>query len=516
MVTKQFKIITVAGLIFIGVIIGILLTSNFDLTPEGFATDSDVESKSKSSNSYVTSPANNNANMQMEGNDFTAVAKKMLPTVVSIATTKVIEQSGGDDLWGPILKDLFGRDFEYRNPGPQELHGLGSGILISEDGYILTNHHVIRNADDIKITLYDNRSFEAEIVGSDPLTEVAVVKIDGTDLPYAHLGNSDVVEIGDWVLAIGNPLELTSTVTAGIVSAKGRDISIIRDSNAEERGGSYAIENFIQTDAAINRGNSGGALVNMKGEVIGINTAIASGTGYYAGYGFAIPINLAKRIMKDLIEKGHVIRPYVGIGMRPVNEAVAQRYNLDHITGVYIDQIMEDSPAEQAGLQELDLILKIDDKEIDQGNEVQNYIAMQNPGDVVTFYVLRENPDGKQKKIKINVTLGTKEPEETQVEASKDDQITDLGLEIQNLTDEIRNRIDEYKHDEGVIVVSVAPSSPAADANIQRGSLITRVEDIEIKTVSDFRSAIKKVEKEVAIFYLKLYSRKYHAFVRMK
>jgi len=516
MVTRRFKIITVAGLIFIGIIIGVLLTSNFDLTPEGFATDTEAESISGSSNSYHTSPANNNANMQMEGNDFTAVAKRMLPTVVSIATTKVIEQSGGDDLWGPILKDLFGRNFEYRNPGPQELHGLGSGILISEDGYVLTNHHVIRNADDIKITLYDNRSFEAEIVGSDPLTEVAVVKIDASDLPYAPLGNSDLVEIGDWVLAIGNPLELTSTVTAGIVSAKGRDINIIRDSNSEERGGSYAIENFIQTDAAINRGNSGGALVNIKGEVIGINTAIASGTGYYAGYGFAIPINLAKKIMKDLIEKGRVIRPYVGIGMMPVNEAVAQRYNLDHISGVYIDQIMEDSPAEKAGLQSLDLILKIDDKEINQGNEVQNYIAMQNPGDVVTFTVLRETSNGELKKMKIRVTLGTKEPEENQVRTSNDDKITDLGLELHNLTDEIRNRIDEYKHEEGVIVVNVEPSSPAADANIQRWSLITRVEDKKITSVSDFRNAVDEVDKEVAIFHLKLYNRKYHAFVRMK
>ncbi len=513
MVTKQLKIITVAGLIFIGVIIGILLTSNFDLTPEGFATDTDVDSKSKSSDSYVASPANNNTNLYMKGNDFTAVAKKMLPTVVSIATTKVIEQTRRDDFWGPILKDLFGRDFEDRNPGTQKLHGLGSGILISEDGYILTNHHVIRNADDIKVTLHDNRSFEAEIVGSDPLTEVAVVKINNTDLPYAPLGNSDLVEIGEWVLAIGNPLELTSTVTAGIVSAKGRDINIIRDNNAE---GSYSIENFIQTDAAINKGNSGGALVNMKAEVIGINTAIASGTGYYAGYGFAIPINLAKRIMKDLIEKGHVIRPYVGIGMRPVDEAVAQRYNLKRISGVYIDQIIENSPAEKSGLQELDLILKIDDKEIDQGNQVQNYIAMQNPGDVVTFYVLRENPDGKLKKIKIDVTLDTREPETAQTEISKDDKITDLGLEVQNLTDEIRNRIDEYKHEEGVIVVNVQPSSPAAEANIQRGSIIIRVEDIKITSVSDFRSAVKKVKKEVAIFQLKLYNRKYHAFVRMK
>ncbi len=514
MVSTKTKIFTITGFIFVGIIIGVLLTSNFDLTPEGFATYNKM--KANSNHTYFTSLAESDVQIQGVRDDFTVIAKKMLPTVVSIATTKIIEQSRDDNFWGPILKDFFGRDFNLRDPGPQELHGLGSGILVNSEGYILTNHHVIKNADDIKVTLYDNRSFEAEIVGSDPLTEVAVIKIDDKGLPFAPLGNSDLVEIGNWVLAIGNPLELTSTVTAGIVSAKGRDINIIRDQNSEEQGGSYAIENFIQTDAAINKGNSGGALVNMKGEVIGINTAIASGTGYYAGYGFAIPINLAKRIMKDLIEKGQVIRPYVGISMRPVNEAFAQRYNLDRISGVYIEQIINGSPAEKAGLQELDLILKLDDKKIDQGNEVQNYIALQEPGDVVRFIVLRETGHGKLAKINVNVTLGTKELEESRTKTEKTDEITDLGLEIQNLTEEIRSRFDEYKYDEGVIVMNVLPSSPADEANILRGSIITRIEDTAIRSVSDFRKTLKEIDKDVAIFYLKYYNRKYHAFVRIK
>ncbi len=515
MFTTKVKIFSIAGFVFLGIIIGVLLTSNLDLAPEGFA--SKVEAESNINNSKFTSSDNSNIQIKGGENGFTEIAKKLVPTVVSIATTKLIEQSSSnDDFWGPILRDFFGREYKFRDPSPQKLHGLGSGILVSSDGYILTNHHVIRNADDIKVTLYDNRSFEAEIVGSDPLTEVAVVKIEGSELPYAPLGNSDKVEIGNWVLAIGNPLELTSTVTAGIVSAKGRDINIIQDENAEERGGSYAIENFIQTDAAINKGNSGGALVNMKGEVIGINTAIASGTGYYAGYGFAIPINLARKIMKDLIEKGHVVRPYVGISMRAVDEAVAQRYNLDRISGIYIEQIIENSPADKAGLQELDLILKLDDREIEKGNEVQNYIALQDPGDVIIITVLRETSDGKLKKMNIKVTLGAKEPEKSKVEANKDEKITDLGLEVQNLTDEIRNRINYYKYDEGVIVMNIEPSSAADNANIQRLSLITRIEDIKIKSVSDFRYALKKVDKEVAIFYMKFYNRKYHAFVRIK
>ncbi|MFO7891988.1 MAG: Do family serine endopeptidase [bacterium] len=514
MLTKKTKFFTITVFVFLGIIIGVLLTSNLDLTPEGFATD--VEQESNSSKSHFTSLTDTDVQIPAYSNDFSVIAKKILPTVVSIATTKIVKQSGSDDFWGPILKDFFGRDYQFRDPGPQELQGLGSGILINSEGYILTNHHVINNADDITVTLYDNRSFEAEIIGSDPLTEVAVVRINGADLPHAPLGNSDLVEIGNWVIAIGNPLELTSTVTAGIVSAKGRDINIIRDETDDETGGSYAIENFIQTDAAINKGNSGGALVNMKGEVIGINTAIASGTGYYAGYGFAIPINLAKRIVTDLIEQGHVIRPYVGISMRPVNEAVAQRYNLNRISGVYIEQVLDDTPAEKGGLKELDLILKLDDKEIDQGNQVQNYIAMQKPGDVVTFTILRESSAGKLKKIGIEVTLGTKDLEKSHSENENQDTITDLGLEVHNLTDEIRNRIDEYKYEEGVIVMNVTPSSPADKANIQRLSLINRIEDIEITSVSDFRKALKNIDKDVVIFYLKYRDRKYHAFVRIK
>lgn len=512
--TLQKKVISISGLVFLGIIVGIILTSQFDLTPKGFADGHDKNTEFKVLNVPVAK-----TNPQIGGTEkgFTDICKKMLPTVVSISTSKIVTRSsGGNDLWGPILRDFFGREYEFKSPEPQKQHGLGSGILISKEGYILTNHHVVQNADDIKVTLYDKRSFDAELVGTDPLTEVAVIKIDGKDFPSAQLGNSEELEIGEWVLAIGNPLTLTSTVTAGIVSAKGRDINIIRDENAEQTGGSFAIESFIQTDAAINRGNSGGALVNMKAQVIGINTAIASGTGYYAGYGFAIPINLAKKIMKDLIEKGHVVRAYVGIGMKSVNEQVASRYNLEKPVGVYIDQIMDGSPAEKSGLKELDLILKLNDKPIQEANQVQNAIALKKPGDIVTLTILRESSERNFITKEIKVKLGKKETGKEFSENKETEMFTNIGLEVQDLTDEIRSSLDYYRYDSGVVVTKVESGGSAEKAGIRRGSIITQIEDNKIKSIADYRKALRKYDDgSVVIFYLKYRNTKYHAFVEI-
>lgn len=509
--SAKTKVWSTAGLIFIGVVVGIIFASNFNWIPQGFAT--------RSSNAPVILGTQDSApeailQLQNTGKAFTAVSKEVLPTVVSISTSKIIQRSSRDEeFWSPLLRDFFGREFRLRQPETQRQQGLGSGVIVSKDGYILTNHHVIGSADDIKVTLYDNQTFEAELVGTDPLTEVAVIKIDGDDLPVARLGNSEDLEIGEWVLAVGNPLYLTSTVTAGIVSAKGRAIGIIRDANADESEGSYAIENFIQTDAAINPGNSGGALVNLRAEVVGINTAIATRTGYYQGYGFAVPINLAQKIMKDLINQGYVTRAWLGIGMNQVTEAMAERFNLDRPKGVLIGQVIDDSPAKKAGLKPLDVLLKLDGKQINQSNEVQNAIALKNPGDIVSLTILR---DGVEKTVRVK--LGQRDTGRELTKEKTEEDLPKLGLTVQTLTDEIRSglRHDYYDDEEGVIVTDVERYSVAFDAGIRQEDLIVRIEDIRIGSVSEYKKALRKFDKgQVVIFHLKRRSTEFPAFVKL-
>ena len=500
-----------AGFIFIGVIAGIIFTSNIDWTPKGFATrnhDKPVLLGAQETTSEAV------LQLQNTSKAFTAISKEVLPTVVSIATSRIVKRTSQDsDPFGRMFREFFGREFRSQEPETQRLQGLGSGVIVSKSGYIITNNHVIENADDIKVRLYDFRIFEAELVGTDPLTEIAVIKIDGENLPVARLGNSEEIEIGEWVLAFGNPLNLSSTVTAGIVSAKGRNINIIQDANRDEGGGSYAIENFIQTDAAINPGNSGGPLVNLKAEVVGINTAIATRTGYYQGYGFAVPIDLTKKIMNDLIDKGYVTRAWLGIGMNAVTENVAERFGLDRPKGVRVSQVMEDSPAEKAGLKTLDILLKVDGKEMNQSNEVQNYIALKNPGDVVILTVWR---DGREKEIRVK--LGQRDTGRESVDEPEADEFTDLGLTVQTLTDEIRSELshDGYQDEDGVIVTAVEMYSPAFDAGIGRGDLIRRIEDDVIRSRADYRQALRKYDKgKVVIFHMKRRSTEYQAFVKL-
>ena len=496
-----------AGLIFIGVVAGIIFASNFNWTPKGLAKrpagDEFIENQDQPSAAVLR--------LQDTGKAFTVVSKDVLPTVVSISTSKMIKRSSrSDDFWEPLLRDFFGDRRSRSRPELEKQVGLGSGVIVSKDGYILTNNHVIENADDIEVITYDKRRFEAKMIGTDPLTEIAVIKIEGKDLLSARLGDSEEMEIGEWVLAIGNPLGFTSTVTAGIVSALGRDINIITD---EETGGSggYSIENFIQTDAVINRGNSGGPLVNLKSEVIGINTAIATGTGYYTGYGFAVPINLARKIMKDLIKNGYVVRAFLGIGMRQVTEVVAERFGLDRPKGVLIDQVMEDAPAEKAGIRVLDIILMIDGKEMGRANEIQNYVALKNPGDVVTLTVLRK---GKEKEIRIE--LGERQTGRDRAESDEPETFSELGLEVRTLKDEDRSRLRYYQNDSGVLVVRVEPYGAAFDAGIRDDQLITKIEDYPIKSISDYRKALRSFKKgQVVIFYLKDQDTFYHLFVKL-
>ncbi len=438
---------------------------------------------------------------------FIAIARQVNPSVVSINIAKTIslkdlEEFHGKnkDFWEFFNKKFFKKKF----PKNFRQDYAGSGIIISKSGYILTNTHVVEDADEIQVTLSDSRSFPAQVVGYDPLTEVAVIKITADSLQPAVLGNSDRVQVGQWVLAFGNPLDLKFTVTAGIVSAIGRQMQIIEDN--------FGIENFIQTDAVINPGNSGGALVNLRGEVVGINTAIASKTGYYAGYGFAIPINLAKVVAKDLITTGRVVRAYLGIAMQPVDEIKARAYGLKRPMGVYVDDLLSDGPAGQSGVHTEDIILAIDGKKVNSPNQVQSFIARHRPGQVVHLRIFRLGHI-----VEVPVTLGEHKTASSVAHLPKKKKKSkpSLGLTVKNLSKKDRK---EYgiSAKKGVIVDSVEPFSKAFYAHLRPGYLILEINHVPVKTKRDFNTILKKARKgDVLILLVEGGGSKTHLFLEM-
>ena len=453
-------------------------------------------------------PQDNNSifNPSATSKAFSRVALAVIPTVVSINSTMMIYTS---ELWkdqfdDKELREFFGEKY-FNFPVPKEFRqrGSGSGIIVTKKGHILTNMHVIEKAELINVTLADNRSFRANLVGADPLTELAVIKIDGDNLPVAELGDSDSLEIGDWVLAIGNPLELRSTVTAGIISAIGRDINIIADN--------YGVENFIQTDATINPGNSGGALVNLRGQVIGINTAIATQSGYNQGYGFAIPINLAKEVIKDLIRHGYVVRSYLGISMQDVNEKIARALGLKHPAGVFIDHVAGDSPARIFGLREKDVLIRIDDEIVNKGNIVQSIIAKKKPGDKILLTIIRSN-----RLLKIPVVLGERSGTKFKtLRKNSERKFQNLGLEVESITRHVAEDFD-LKMGEGVLVIGVEQFSPAFDAGVQINDIILEINDRIITSVYGFESVISELEKgKVYIFKMKRAENIFHIFIEV-
>ncbi|HET9684143.1 MAG TPA: trypsin-like peptidase domain-containing protein [Gemmatimonadaceae bacterium] len=358
---------------------GLVFASGFDLTRFGFAQQGTAGAKVASS--QVQSLAET-------GNAFEAIADHVTPSVVSIHTQTVRTRPrmrGGPPGGAPGIEDFF-RQFEQQMPREQVQEASGSGFIVSKDGYILTNNHVVADADKVTVTLLDKRSFEAKVIGRDPTTDVAVIKIDGNNLPVATLGDDNLARVGQWVVAIGNPLGLDFTVTAGIISAKGRPLPGLLP-------GGYAITDYIQTDAAINPGNSGGPLVNIRGEVIGINSAIASQTGYYAGYGFAIPVTLAKEVMNDLIKYGKVQRAVIGVAIKDATAADAKAAGLNEVTGVLVSgysyEPMEDSPAKRAGMQPGDVIIAADGKPTDRVSTLQRIVREHKPGETMSFEAMR-------------------------------------------------------------------------------------------------------------------------------
>jgi serine protease Do len=387
------------------------------------------------------------------------------------------------------LEEFFRRFYGDGGPGPRMPQrrlqtGQGSGFLISRDGYILTNNHVVGNVDRMTVQLQDGRTFtDAEVIGTDPDTEVALIKIPGDNYPVVQLGDSDALEVGDWVLAIGSPFGLTSTVTAGIVSATKRSVGIT------------AYENFIQTDAAINPGNSGGPLLDLNGRAVGINTAIFSESGGYMGIGFAIPISMANRVAEQLRKTGRVVRGYVGLYARDMTPEIAEILNLREPNGVIVAQIEPNSPATRAGLRRGDVILKVNGEPIQSYDEFRNAVAAMRPGTTIELLVWRNGKTSERA-----LTLGERPTERGQARRQQPPQEEEqtpqetrqtLGVEVRSLSQSLAQRFG-YEPGEGVLVASVAPDSPAGTAGIRPGDLILSVNGRTVTSTGQFATMIRQ------------------------
>jgi len=405
--------------------------------------------------------------------DLTYAAENSVHAVVHIATKSVYtgEWSSGN----PFLDEFFG----LRRSEPQVQQGFGSGVIISKDGYIVTNNHVVENAQEVKVILNDKREFDAKIIGTDPDTDVALLKIDAEDLPFLTYGDSEKLRLGEWVLAVGNPFNLTSTVTAGIISAVGRD-------NLNMNGEASRVESFIQTDAAVNPGNSGGALVNQQGKLVGINSAIISRTGSFTGYSFAIPITIVKKVVEDLKEFGEVQRALLGVTMGSVNAEIAQKLNLGNVEGVYISDVVDNSAAKEAGIKPEDVIIAIDGEKINSAGDLQVKISQHRPGDDVKVTVLRDN-DEKQ----FTVTLRNKHGD-TQI--VRDNTVV-LGAEFEAVTNHVKRELDINSG----IVVTDLKNGKLKDIGIKKGFIITAVNKKPINDVNDFKREIGNVRGGILV-----------------
>jgi Do/DeqQ family serine protease len=364
---------------------------------------------------------------------------------------------------------------------PQAQQGSGSGVIISGDGYILTNNHVVNNADEVEVVLNDQRSYRAEVLGTDPNTDLALLKIDEENLAYIPYGNSENVQVGEWVLAVGNPFNLNSTVTAGIVSAKGRNINILREE--------FAIESFIQTDAAVNPGNSGGALVNTRGELIGINTAIASTTGSYAGYSFAVPVNIAKKVVDDIMEFGKVQRAFIGVSIRDLNGKIASEKGLSVSEGAFVQGLTRGGAAHEAGIREGDILVAVDGVKVKNVAELQEKIGEYRPGDMAQVTVLRD-----EQLRKFDVELRNSNGD-TDLVTKEADVLVQLGADLQPLAEENLRRLGIKS---GLQVQNLT-SGKLKGAGIKEGFIITRVDRQPVQSPKEVMNALNKKNGGVLI-----------------
>lgn len=429
--------------------------------------------------------------------DFTRAANQTVHAVVHIAS-KTMRSVGSS---GPL--DIFEYFFGYRdyNQTPKPQTGYGSGVIISADGYIVTNNHVIEGADEISVTLNDRRNYQAKVIGTDPSTDIALIKIEEKGLSYITFGNSDELKVGEWVLAVGNPLNLTSTVTAGIVSAKGRSIGILGGNNRAQRDKSYSnlsIESFIQTDAAVNPGNSGGALVNTRGELVGINTAIISSSNAFSGYSFAVPVSIVKKVVTDIKEYGSVQRAILGIDISDITPELSKEKKIDVTEGVYVHAVGERSGALDAGVKEGDIVIAVDGEKVTGVAELQEKISRYRPGDKVRLTVLRD-----KKELNMNVVLRNLQGSTTIV---KEAGIEVLGAAFNELS---ANEKRQLNISYGIRVGGLTEGK-LKEAGVRKGFIILKVNDQRIESVADFEKIVRDVQKnagfgEAALFIVGIY-----------
>ena len=435
--------------------------------------------------------------------DFSTAAEAVTPMVVHIRTTmtRTVRQQQVPDIFREFFGDEFGGQ-RQQQPRRQQGQASGSGVIISKDGYIVTNNHVVQDADEVEVIMTDKRSFKAKVIGTDPLTDLAVIKVEADNLPAITLGDSDGLKLGEWVLAVGYPLDLESTVTAGIVSAKGRGIGILNRA-AEQRNdpkGDTPIEAFIQTDAAINPGNSGGALVNLRGELVGINSAIASATGYYSGYGFAVPVSLVKKVSADLLKYGNVQRGYIGILPIELNSTIAKEKNLKVGRGIYVQEAVEKGAAEAAGLKKGDVIVKMDGQPLDSDAQMREIIGRRRPGDIVTVTV---NRDGSERDFKVelrNRNGGRDVIKKSDVTAATSS-LSSLGAQFEELSAQDAKQIGIP----GGVRVKKITNGKLAETDVEEGFIIVKANGKSVKTTKELQAIMSSVKEGEGLMLIGMY-----------
>ncbi|RIK66517.1 hypothetical protein DCC62_25165 [candidate division KSB1 bacterium] len=498
--SKHKTIGVMSLMLFLGAIVGLIVASNFEWTKPGIA-ESKPEFKLAANASEAASNeddlSGDVADLAATSKAYVSVAKRVMPTVVSITSEKVVRVRNP-------LTEFFHEDW-WRKRRPREFRqdGLGSGVIISPEGYILTNNHVIRESDAIAV-LIDKKNYKATVVGADPKTDLAVIKIDAKNLPVARLGNSDALEVGELVMAVGSPfsIHLAHSVTAGIVSGKGRN---------QVGVGEVDYEDFIQTDAAINPGNSGGALVNLRGELVGINTAIVSGGwgGGNVGIGFAIPINLARQIMTQLIETGKVVRGWLGVNISSVDQEIAQEMNLPSTDGALVREVIPSSPAFKAGVRDGDFIVAIDGTPMRDQNHLMNFIAGFRPGTAVQVKLIR---DGRERTV--TVKLGERPEDPNEELTSTETRSTELGLAVADLSENLANEFD-IQEESGVVVVEVESGSQADEEGIRPGDVIKEVDRKPVKSAAEYRRVLDQA-KDRKVILLRIARGDANFFVALK
>ncbi len=472
---RKFGGLAAAALLVTGMVLGALFISNWDAS----VAERDAY------RSITPVVAADQRSLQDFSETFATIAERVKPSVVLIESKRTVRQAQARRFWRPF-EEFFGGQ-QQPDVQPRPFSGVGSGVIVSENGYILTNNHVVEDAEKLTVQLIDEREVEAEIIGLDPRTDLAVIKVDLDELSVLPFGDSDKLRVGEWVMAVGNPLGRNHTVTAGIVSAKGRNRVLPVD-------GSY--ENFIQTDAAINPGNSGGALVDLEGNLMGINTAIATRTGGYQGIGFAVPANMARDIMTRLVEDGRISRGYLGVGINDLDDVVAESMGLDGTDGAVISTITDDGPARDSDLRIEDVIVGVDGVDVENSDDLRKRIASIAPGTEVELEVMR---DGEP--VTVAIKLGELPDGDPARTTSREDSrekspASNLGIDVMDIG---REWSRFYESGSGVVIAQVRSGSEAEDKNLQRGDLIREVNGEAVSSVQEFLGIVRQFEAGQAI-----------------